>query len=299
MMPPPVDSRKGARSLASVPIDVRAALAQGAVESANLMEWLAADMAALARSIGESAPDPRVAVAMNRAAPYMAGAGILRRLQVAGAAIAQVAAVGDATFQWLSSHKSDLVRQWACYAANDPCLVASLAQRLEATLPFAADPNMSVREAAWMAFRPHLTLELERGIAVLEPLTRHHDPNVRRFSVEVCRPRSVWGAHLTQLKRDPAPCANLLENVSSDESRYVRLAVGNWLNDASKTRPGWVLDLCGRWSARGDKLTDFIVKRGLRTLTRGNASFADAIPQCFDLAARGFHSAYPRRMISS
>ena len=91
-----------------------------------------------------------------------------------------------------------------------------------------------------MAFRPHLAQSLDAGLELLEPLSQCENANVRRFAVEVTRPRSVWGAHLDQLKWQPGQAMGLLESTRADPSRYVRLAVGNWLNDASKTRPEWV-----------------------------------------------------------
>jgi 3-methyladenine DNA glycosylase AlkC len=127
---------------------------------------------------------------------------------------------------------------------------------------------MSVREAAWMAFRPYLQFELGGAIKLLEKTAGKADPRLRRFAVEVTRPRSVWGAHIEALKREPEIATVILERVKSDPSRYVQLAAGNWLNDASKTRPEWVLEICDRWGRVPNKHTLRIVKRGLRTLSR-------------------------------
>ena len=76
-------------------------------------------------------------------------------------------------------------------------------------LTYAADTNMSVREAAWMAFRPHLQTSFSSCLALLEAIAGHIDANCRRFAVEVTRPRSVWGSHLKQLKLDPNLAAGL------------------------------------------------------------------------------------------
>lgn len=117
-----------------------------------------------------------------------------------------------------------------------------------------------------MAFRPHLGAKLDHGLALLEGLAGSSDPNERRFAVEVSRPRSVWGRHIPELRDCPELARPLLELVIKDESRYVRLAAGNWLNDASKTRPDWVIGVCSEWSRFGNKFTMGILKRGLRTL---------------------------------
>jgi 3-methyladenine DNA glycosylase AlkC len=125
---------------------------------------------------------------------------------------------------------------------------------------------MSVRECAWMAFRPHLSEHLAMGLKLLERITRSENPNERRFAIEVSRPRSVWGRHISALKQEPELALSLLSNVREDSSRYVRLAAGNWLNDASKSRPDWVLKLCSAWLQGDNEYTKAIVRRGLRTL---------------------------------
>ncbi len=265
MDPVLIEERRGARRMADVPASVRALVEAGQSETVNLMEWLAADMSTLARSVAAEC-DPALAQALNVAAAKVVGIGVTGRLAVLGGAIAEAAQEGS-SFELIASHRSDIVRQWACYAANLlPGL--TLERRLAATLRFADDPNMSVRETAWMAFRPHLARDLDAGLPLLQKLVNSPVANVRRFAVEVSRPRSVWGAHVAELKRRPERGARLLEPVKADESRYVRLAVGNWLNDASKTRPDWVECVCARWEPEGNPHTLSIVRRGKRTLVR-------------------------------
>jgi 3-methyladenine DNA glycosylase AlkC len=255
--------------MGDVPAVVLKKLAVGEIETVNLMEWLAADMSALARTVARSLPiRSSIRSELLDASEKMVGAGVTDRLRVGGRAIAAGAGAASAEFRLLATHNSDLVRQWACYAVNDSLLGLSVSERLDATLPFAADRNMSVRETAWMAFRPHLATEFETVLPMLTDLAADSDENIRRFAVEVTRPRSVWGAHLAALKREPGLAVELLEQVKADSSRYVKLATGNWLNDASKSQPDWVLATCERWSAGGDQHTRFIVRRGLRTISK-------------------------------
>ncbi|RYG88303.1 MAG: DNA alkylation repair protein [Alphaproteobacteria bacterium] len=256
--------------MAEVPASVLRDLAAGRCESVNLMEWLAADMAELAQTVAQETSHAGLRLALERAAPEVRALKITGRLILLGDAIAGVAEPGSAPFEELASHRSDLVRQWACYAAIRSPRSRGLAGRMHAALPFAADPNMSVRETAWMAFRPYLAAELSLGLGLLENVVADNDPNIRRFGVEVSRPRSVWGAHLAPLKADPSLGRALLERVRRDPSRYVQLAAGNWLNDAAKTAPDWVRDLARDWSADSSTHTHHIIRRGLRSLTVGS-----------------------------
>ncbi|MDB5243905.1 MAG: hypothetical protein JWP57_4531, partial [Spirosoma sp.] len=206
--------------------------------------------------------------ALREASVRMTGAGVIARMHAGGAAIASSVDLDGNEFERLALHPSDAVRQWACYAVCDPAAGTSVEGRLQALMRFADDPNMSVREAAWLAFRSTVAMDVEAMIVRLADVAASPVANVRRFAVEVTRPRSVWGAHLPALKRRPETARPLLEKVKADTSRYVQLAVGNWLNDASRTRPDWVAQVAAAWSVSDDRNTAFMVKRGTRTLTR-------------------------------
>jgi len=252
--------------MSSVPATVLRELSKGSVETVNLMEWLAADMGKLAQAVARETSDLTLKAALKKAAVVAKHLGVVARMRAFGSAIASSSNLDGSHFRRLAEHRSDLVRQWACYAVNDPFLNMAIGDRLERTLPFATDTNMSVREAAWMAFRPHLEASFNDALRRLEVVAAHANPNCRRFAVEVTRPRSVWGGHLRRLKVEPQLAEPLLENVRNDASRYVQLAAGNWINDAAKTRPDWALRLCERWMQNPDPATHKIVVRGLRTL---------------------------------
>jgi 3-methyladenine DNA glycosylase AlkC len=264
-------SRRGATRRADISPHVLAGLNKGTLESVNLMEWLAADMAALVTvvlpEVGLGSMRTRLAAEVRQLPP----SSVTKRLQWIGASLfGRIADSPErsAVFDSIASHPSDIVRQWGAYiVAADPHL--DLADRLQATRRFAADRNMSVRECAWMAFRPHLVADLARGIELLKSNVTDVDPNIRRFAVEVTRPRSVWGAHIPALKYQPEPGLPLLEPVRSDPSRYVQRAVANWLNDVSKTNPDWVRRLCRAWGgAKAPSPTRWIIKRALRSTRR-------------------------------
>lgn len=255
-------------TIASISKARRRELDAGA-ESRHLLEWLAVDMARLLQAVGKDVgleKRPRLSIG----GASFAALGITRRLSLIGEYLYSVGVrPGTDVYQAVATHRSDIVRQWAAYAlASEQQL--SLGQRLRLIERFARDTNMSVREVAWMTFRPWIAPALAEAIDGLQPFVMNTDPNARRFAIEVTRPRSVWGKHLEELKRDPGRALPLLEAVSEDTAKYVRDAAGNWINDAAKTSPRWVIQLACDWIRRGDHNphTRYILHRGLRTLRK-------------------------------
>ena len=154
--------------------------------------------------------------------------------------------------------------------AND---TLTLEERLAGAQRFATDPNMGVREAAWMTFRPRLAMELKKGLRLLGQWVQHEDAGVRRCAIEATRPRGVWTEHIQALKSDPSLGLPLLETVRTDASRYVQLSVANWLNDASKSQPDWVRKVCARWLKESTTPeTKWIVHHALRTLRKASGA---------------------------
>lgn len=255
------ERRTGASRVADVPPDVLAALNAGTAEAATLAEGLAVDFAALAAA---AFPDlPADAVRTVRAA---AAVGVKQRMERVGQLL--LTHLGSDGLARAAAHRSDTVRGWACFAvALTPGL--SLADRLRCIRPLAADPHFGVREWAWMAVRPHVAAELPAALAALAPWTAEASANLRRFAVEVTRPRGVWCAHLPALKADPTPGLPLLEPLRADGARYVQDSVANWLNDAGKSRPDWVRELCRRWAVESPgAATERVCARAGRNLGR-------------------------------
>jgi 3-methyladenine DNA glycosylase AlkC len=141
-----------------------------------------------------------------------------------------------------------------------------LAERLRMARAFASDPNFTVREWAWIAVRPHISENLELAISSLTEWANDPDPLVRRFASEATRPRGVWCRHIPQLKAEPNLAYAILQPMKDDPERYVQLSVGNWLNDAGKTRPDWTIQVCDQWMESPSHATRAICRRGLRSM---------------------------------
>ena len=264
--------RKGARTMAEIPKDVLTALNDGLIETKNLVEILAIDMEKLLHNalLDVGAKKEREKILSSFA--LISDEGFNRRMKEGGAIILRgfgKRKSPQAMLNKLATHTSDTVRSWACYALVGADEDVPLQQRLVRAKVFAADSHMSVRECAWAAFRPHIAVELKTALKLLKPWVKDSDPNIRRCAIEGTRPRGVWTAHIALLKENPAMALPLLEVVKSDPSRYVQNAVANWLNDASKSQPSWVEQLCKRWKAVSPtKATQYIVRRGLRTISK-------------------------------
>lgn len=231
----------------------------GLVEASNLTECLAVDFGTLMRASIPGSEDNAVTL-MDSAA----GTGISRRMALAGRIIVERHGLG--ALDHLLIHPSDTVRGWACFAigsAED----MPLSDRLDLIRPLADDPHFGVREWAWMAIRPYLAGDLSHAIALLAELAGEPSERLRRFACEATRPRGVWCSHITELKSEPERALPILEPLRDDKARYVQDSVGNWLNDASKTRPDWVRETCARWLDQSPRPeTGKIVKRALRSI---------------------------------
>jgi 3-methyladenine DNA glycosylase AlkC len=269
---PPAPERRGAASRAAIPREVLAALNAGEIETKSLVEALAIDFAKLAQSalppiLGAHA-EPVIAAARAGVKQKL---GFAERTRALGAAVAEQLGAGAARarrVEALSRHRSDTVRGWCAYALAGERGLA-LDESLSRIRVFAADAHFGVREFAWLAVRPALADEIERGIALLTPWTHEHDANLRRFASEATRPRGVWCAHIALLRREPERGLALLEPLRSDPSRYVRDSVANWLNDSAKDQPAFVREVCSRWQRESPTPeTEQLVKRALRSLRR-------------------------------
>jgi len=137
------------------------------------------------------------------------------------------------------------VRGWAAYAlASDAAL--SLEQKLSGIRVLADDPHFCVREWAWLALRPSISMDIRHSIELFTPWAPDASENIRRFAIEATRPRGVWSKHIVELKDSPQLGKPLL-NCVVDSSRYVQNSCANWLNDAGNPQPLWVTDFCAQW----------------------------------------------------
>lgn len=262
--------RKGSKTIQSIPPALLQQLNQGEIETANLVEWLAIDVAVLVQSLLQQSNKLQYLDAVLHALDALQKPTItLRNATIGQVLLKQATLVKDKElFAYLSQHPSDMARCWATYMIGcNPAL--SPEEQLQAIQIFAADLHFGVRETAWMAVRPTISANLTLSLQLLESWTLNADANIRRFATESTRPRGVWCAHIDALKETPALALPLLENLRNDPAKYVQDSVGNWLNDASKTQPEFVRAICTRWQEESPtKPTLYICKKALRTIEK-------------------------------
>ena len=265
---PNFSGRRGAARIALIPPEVLEALNTGAMPTVNLNEFLALDLPRLAANVATAIGlDARAERLQDTLAMLPAFPPVKRHGHIARALydLTEPREDRDAIAHALATHPSDVARSWAAQWLAFSAM--SFEEKLASVFRFAADPHFGVREMAWMAVRDAIAEDVQVAIALLQPWSLHTDPNLRRFASEATRPRGVWCAQIEALKQAPWQALALLEPLRADPSRYVQNSVANWLNDAAKSQPEWVCEVCDRWGrGRPAAATQYIVRRAQRSL---------------------------------
>ncbi len=267
-----METRKGARSMAEIPSHVLEGINKGEIETLSLVEILAADQAKIIASVfGPTAfnwlVEPCRQVLSADLKPTftqkMKGVGLVLAQQLPPKNLEK------ACLDSFRAAKSDVIRSYLAFLVGlHPNW--STEKKLQEIKSFADDSNAGVREFAWMAIRDHFMLHPDDSLELLKPWVLHDSANIRRFASEVTRPRGVWCKQWDLLKKEPELALPLLEPLCNDPDKYVQNSVANWLNDASKSKPDFVVYTTQQWLEKypESKSTAYIAKRALRTLAK-------------------------------
>lgn len=267
-----IRDRKGARKPQDIPKEVLELLNSGQIETVNLTEWLAIEHKKLIKRVF-----PELGINQDKINLISKEIGSQKKpstmntTKLVGSRLYQLYSKTenlDEILDKLSMHPSDSIRCYAPYliGLNEKLTVK---EKLGQSQKLVADKHFGVREVVWMALRPEIDKNLEESIAILSTWTNSEDENIRRFTTESTRPRGVWCKHIERLKENPEIALPILENLKSDDSKYVQDSVGNWLNDASKSKPEFVIELCEKWQRESaTKETERIIKRARRTIDK-------------------------------
>ncbi len=145
--------------------------------------------------------------------------------------------------------------------------------RANLEIALAAFRVLTERFTAEFAIRPFLESFPKQTLAVIASWTTDPNDHIRRLVSEGTRPLLPWGQRLQKFRDDPSPVIELLSELRSDPSEYVRRSVANNLNDIAKDHPSIVVSLCREWSKENASVErERLVKRALRSLVKaGNA----------------------------
>lgn len=262
--------RKGARSIREIPGNTLEQLNRGEIETANLVEYLGIDRKALIENVlNQHGRKEYLQPIFKKIESLEKRTANTVHVAIGAGLVEQAAICQDHDLLLiLSAHPSDIVRCWATYLIGNNAAL-NIEQMLQNIRPFAADRHFNVRECAWADVRKKLVRHLSESLTILSVWAMDEDENIRRFASEATRPRGVWCEHIIELRQHPERGLPILEPLKSDPSKYVRDSVGNWLNDASKTRPDFVKELCLSWEKESDtKETKYIINKALRTIRK-------------------------------
>lgn len=253
--------RKGAIRISEIPKEILDSLNNAEIETANLVECLAIDFAKFSVSLFPNLTEENI----KKIQSLKNEGWVSRCLKTSEIIFSQFK---ESSLDILDNHKADMARSFACaiYGNILPC---KFSQKLDYIQKFADDNHMSVRECSWLFVRNEGIKNLEEFIEIMQNWSLHKSENVRRFASEATRPRGVWCSHIKTLKENPNLAINILDNLMNDNSKYVQNSVANWLNDASKTSPEFVVNYCSLWENKShSNNTKYIIKRALRTLNK-------------------------------
>ncbi|KIX22205.1 DNA alkylation repair protein [Flavobacterium sp. 316] len=266
-----IKNRKGAKKAQDIPDNVLKLLNEGKIPTVNLTEWLAINQVKLIQNTFQKIGLEESIDTITKAIELQKKPSTMSLIKLIGLHLYEYCKQSKtitSTISLLSNHESDTLRCYVTYLiALDSDL--NISEKLNQSRKLIADKHFGVREIVWMALRPEIEKNLTESIKILSRWTSDSDENIRRFTTESTRPRGVWCKHIEELKENPEQMLPILEELKSDQSKYVQDSVGNWLNDASKSKPEFVIKLCKKWKSESPTAeTEKIIKRALRTIMK-------------------------------
>ena len=145
--------RKPARRISEIPPSVLDALAAGQLQTKNLVDWLATNRERLLEVIFTQFGLVDLHHSAEIWTDKLLGESALKQSFAIGQWWLEHCKVGDDVWRQLSTHESDIVREWAAIVVGRSSDL-SFARKLAWIKPFADDAHSGLREIAWLALRP-------------------------------------------------------------------------------------------------------------------------------------------------
>lgn len=151
---------------------------------------------------------------------------------------------------------------YAEFVAKNGCSKPHLTLSLDALY------EMTQRFSAEDAIRYFINAFPNETLKELSTWTRDSHYHVRRLCSEGTRPKLPWSQKIDIPITAPVP---ILDNLFSDQTRYVTRSVANHINDISKIDPDLAIDTLSRWKKSGRQTPqemDYIIRHALRSLVK-------------------------------
>ncbi len=120
------------------------------------------------------------------------------------------------------------------------------------------------RNTSEYAVRPYLEKYPKKALRQMISWSKHKNFHMRRLASEGVRPRLPWASKLDQYIEDPRPIIPILENLKTDQIRFVQKSVANCINDILKDNYALGISLLDSWSKNSHANTKWIIKHALR-----------------------------------
>ena len=117
------------------------------------------------------------------------------------------------------------------------------------------------------AIREFLRKDFDACLPTLLKWTKDNNHHVRRLASEGSRPRLPWSFKLDRVIQEPQVTTEILQNLNTDETLYVRKSVANHLNDISKDNADYLLRTLKTWN-QAHPHTAWITKHATRSLVK-------------------------------
>ncbi len=129
--------------------------------------------------------------------------------------------------------------------------------------------ELTQRFTGEFAIRPILEKSPKKTLSTLLKWSKDSSVHVRRLSSEGIRMRLPWAPKSAVFLDYFDDAIKILDNLKSDEYKFVQKSVGNTMNDLSKSHPDMVIKTTDRWLNESDsKETAWIVKHSLRSINK-------------------------------
>ncbi|MDD2943429.1 MAG: DNA alkylation repair protein [bacterium] len=151
---------------------------------------------------------------------------------------------------------------YAEYVAKNGCSKKHLKLSLNAL--YEITKRFSVEDA----IRYFINAFPQETLSELSKWSKDSHYHVRRLSSEGTRPKLPWSQKISIQITEPLP---ILDNLFSDNTRFVTRSVANHINDISKIDPKLAVDMLAKWKKsekQESKEMDYIIRHALRTLIK-------------------------------